>query len=88
MQQVKNKEKSETQGIEFKDNSYSYRYKQFNILLEQHKVREIITSQGYTLICIAPRKVFKSIVTVTIFIPNNLFGSDDKYNEFINSISK
>lgn len=75
------------QKIEINGDTYKYSRGKLTTTLAKHTIGEIIKSQNYTLIVVLPKK-FKSILIFPFVISNNLFGSEEKYNDFINGITK
>ncbi|MGG7178315.1 hypothetical protein ACQPU1_12010 [Clostridium paraputrificum] len=85
---IKNTEKrvkNKSLSIEVKDNVFRYMEDDICILLDKDTVDEILSYEEYTLIFIAFRKV--KIIFFPIFIPNNIFSSEDILNKFISTIS-
>ncbi|MBE6046905.1 MAG: hypothetical protein E7213_00600 [Clostridium sp.] len=85
LEETEDKEKNKEQIIEYKNYIYKYKCDKFTVVLKSDTVKEIIKSNDYTLLCIFPKRL-KNITTFTIFIPNDLFGTKEKYNQFISSI--
>lgn len=75
------------QSIEIDDGIYKHNDGKFTIHLNKNTVSEIITSKHHTIIMVIPKRL-KTFFIVPIVIKNNIFESEDKYNEFIEHIKK
>lgn len=74
-----------SQNIEVKDDKYIYNREGIMVNLQKNTIQEVIVSEKYTLILLLPKKL-KRILAIPVIIPNSIFETKEKYNEFISSI--
>lgn len=77
------KKKSMNQSLKFDEDRYIYSNTDFSTRLNKHSVIEIIKFNKYILIFLLPSKL-KSILYFPVFIPKDIFESEEKYIDFIN----
>lgn len=73
--------------IEIDSDVCMYHEGKFTANLNKSTVIEVLTSENNTLIILTPRKL-KIFFIYPIVIKNNIFETEERYNEFINRISK
>lgn len=74
-----------SQYIEVKDDRYIYKRDGVMVKLQKNTIQEVIVSEKYTLILLLPSK-FKLLLAIPVIIPNSIFETKEKYNQFISSI--
>lgn len=79
---------NENRSFEVEENMCTYIFGKFKTIFTKEQVTEVLKSKEYTIIIVTPKLLKYIHMMDPVIISNNLFESQEKYNEFINSISK
>jgi hypothetical protein len=82
------KDWNENRSFEVTENMCTYICGKFKTIFTKEQIAEIIESKEYTIIFVTPKLLKYIHIMDPVIIPTDLFGSEEEYNVFINSISK